>query len=207
MSSEAGAFFEAVIKGLDAAGVAWTRNARLVRGLDYYRHTAFEFVTDRLGAQGTVLAGGRYDGLIESLGGPHTPAVGWAAGIERLGMLIDEPDEERANFAIVLEDDALEALAIKAAKMLRSAGFSCEVTASGSLKKRYSKATQYRHPDCTIVIKSGSSGGSEALVRYYAKYPHSLMPEETVLRSLLNCFDEIVIQRTPVTLWRERTVA
>ena len=68
MSSEAGAFFEAVTKGLDAAGVAWTRDARLVRGLDYYRHTAFEFVTDRLGAQGTVLGGGRYDGLIETLG-------------------------------------------------------------------------------------------------------------------------------------------
>jgi len=81
MSSEAGAFFEAVTRGLDASGVKWTRNARLVRGLDYYRHTAFEFVTDRLGAQGTVLGGGRYDGLIETLGGAHTPAVGWAAGI------------------------------------------------------------------------------------------------------------------------------
>ena len=70
---------------------------RLVRGLDYYRHTAFEFVTDRLGAQGTVLAGGRYDGLIESLGGPHTPAVGWAAGIERLAMMIDAPAPERTD--------------------------------------------------------------------------------------------------------------
>ena len=69
----------------------WKRNPRLVRGLDYYRHTAFEFVTDRLGAQGTVIAGGRYDGLIESLGGPHTPAVGWAAGIERLAMMIEAP--------------------------------------------------------------------------------------------------------------------
>ena len=63
----------------------------LVRGLDYYRHTAFEFVTDRLGAQGAVIAGGRYDGLIESLGGPPTPAVGWAAGIERLAMMIEAP--------------------------------------------------------------------------------------------------------------------
>ena len=77
--------------GLDAAGIPWERAPRLVRGLDYYRHTAFEFVTDRLGAQGTVLAGGRYDGLIEALGGPHTPAVGWAAGIERLAMMIDAP--------------------------------------------------------------------------------------------------------------------
>ncbi|HVJ00720.1 MAG TPA: histidine--tRNA ligase, partial [Sphingomonas sp.] len=70
LTEEAAAFFKAVTDGLDAAGVKWTRNSRLVRGLDYYRHTAFEFVTDRLGAQGTVLAGGRYDGLIGSLGGP-----------------------------------------------------------------------------------------------------------------------------------------
>ena len=90
LSDEARDFFGAVTAGLDAAGVAWERNEALVRGLDYYRHTAFEFVTDRLGAQGTVLAGGRYDGLMESLGGPQTPAVGWAAGIERLAMLVGE---------------------------------------------------------------------------------------------------------------------
>ncbi len=89
LSGEGQDFFGAVTAGLDAAGVAWTRNAKLVRGLDYYRHTAFEFTTDRLGAQGTVLGGGRYDGLIENLGGPATPAVGWAAGIERLAMLVD----------------------------------------------------------------------------------------------------------------------
>jgi histidyl-tRNA synthetase len=88
LSGEAQDFFGKVTSGLDAAGVAWTRAPALVRGLDYYRHTAFEFVTDRLGAQGTVLGGGRYDGLMESLGGPHTPAVGWAAGIERLAMLV-----------------------------------------------------------------------------------------------------------------------
>ena len=88
LSDEAQDFFARVTAGLDAAGVAWTRAPALVRGLDYYRHTAFEFVTDRLGAQGTVLGGGRYDGLMESLGGPHTPAVGWAAGIERLAMLV-----------------------------------------------------------------------------------------------------------------------
>jgi histidyl-tRNA synthetase len=94
LTNEASDFFAAVTTGLDASGVAWQRAASLVRGLDYYRHTAFEFVTDRLGAQGTVLGGGRYDGLIENLGGAHTPAVGWAAGIERLGMMIDRPWRE-----------------------------------------------------------------------------------------------------------------
>src|SRR6478735_3148254 len=95
LTAEAAEFFGQVTSGLDAAGIAWERAPRLVRGLDYYRHTAFEFITDRLGAQGTVLAGGRYDGLIESIGGPHTPAVGWAAGIERLAMMIGAPQPER----------------------------------------------------------------------------------------------------------------
>src|SRR5437660_458595 len=91
LTAEAADFFGKVTAGLDAAGIAWERAPRLVRGLDYYRHTSFEFITDRLGAQGTVIGGGRYDGLIESLGGPHTPAVGWAAGIERLAMMIAAP--------------------------------------------------------------------------------------------------------------------
>ncbi|WP_294395754.1 histidine--tRNA ligase [uncultured Sphingomonas sp.] len=142
MSSEAGAFFEAVTEGLNAAGVAWTRNARLVRGLDYYRHTAFEFVTDRLGAQGTVLGGGRYDGLIETLGGAHTPAVGWAAGIERLAMLIEAPAAERDMVAIVIENDAVHADGLIAAATLRRAGIAVEIVASGSPRKRYDRAVK-----------------------------------------------------------------
>ncbi len=97
LTGEAPDFFAAVVAGIEAAGVPWQRNAKLVRGLDYYRHTAFEFVTDRLGSQGAVIAGGRYDGLIESLGGPHTPAIGWAAGIERLAMMIDAPGDRNAE--------------------------------------------------------------------------------------------------------------
>ncbi|HET9628508.1 MAG TPA: histidine--tRNA ligase, partial [Novosphingobium sp.] len=101
LSSEAQDFFGKVTEGLTAAGVAFTRAPSLVRGLDYYRHTAFEFITDRLGAQGTVLGGGRYAGLIEALGGPHTPAVGWAAGIERLAMLVGELPFSFPDIAIV----------------------------------------------------------------------------------------------------------
>lgn len=140
LTEEAAAFFKAVTDGLDAAGVAWTRNDRLVRGLDYYRHTAFEFVTDRLGAQGTVLAGGRYDGLIGSLGGPETPGVGWAAGVERLAMLIDEPLAERPRAVVVVESDELGTLAIELVSALRSSGVATEVIAQGSVKKRFDKA-------------------------------------------------------------------
>ncbi len=135
-------FFGRVTAGLDAAGVAWLRAPTLVRGLDYYRHTAFEFVTDRLGAQGTVLGGGRYDGLIEALGGPPTPAVGWAAGIERLAMLVGPRDADPADVVIAVEDDGALDAAVRALAMLRRAGVSGEIVATGSPRKRYDKAAK-----------------------------------------------------------------
>jgi histidyl-tRNA synthetase len=140
LTSEASDFFAQVTQGLDAAGVKWERAPRLVRGLDYYRHTAFEFVTDKLGAQGTVLAGGRYDGLMESLGGPHTPAVGWAAGIERLAMLIDAPEPERPDIVIVPLGEAAEREGRKILTGLRREGVTADMAYRGNLKKRMSKA-------------------------------------------------------------------
>jgi histidyl-tRNA synthetase len=140
LTAEAADFFGKVTAGLDAADVAWERAPRLVRGLDYYRHTAFEFITDQLGAQGTVLAGGRYDGLMESLGGSHTPAVGWAAGIERLAMMIGAPQPERPQIAVVVENSDRESDALKILAGLRRSGLSAELFASGSPKKRYEKA-------------------------------------------------------------------
>jgi histidyl-tRNA synthetase len=142
LSAEAQDFFGKVTSGLDAAGVAWTRAPSLVRGLDYYRHTAFEFVTDRLGAQGTVLGGGRYDGLMESLGGPPTPAVGWAAGIERLAMLVGEKGEATVDVVIAVEDDAALMAATTGLAELRRAGFSADMIASGSPRKRFDKAVK-----------------------------------------------------------------
>ena len=140
LSSEAEEFFGKVRAGLDAAGVAYEIAPHLVRGLDYYRHTAFEFVTDRLGAQGTVLGGGRYDGLIETLGGPHTPAVGWAAGIERLGMLIEAPTDGGVGAVIVPTGDEAEAAARALLAALRNRGASAEMSYRGNLKRRLAKA-------------------------------------------------------------------
>jgi histidyl-tRNA synthetase len=140
LSSEAQDFFGAVTAGLDAAGVAWTRNAKLVRGLDYYRHTAFEFTTDRLGAQGTVLGGGRYDGLIENLGGPATPAVGWAAGIERLAMLVDELKLAGPDVVVIPLGDVAEKAATTIITNLRRYGIRCDMAFKGNMKKRMQKA-------------------------------------------------------------------
>jgi histidyl-tRNA synthetase len=140
LTSEAGAFFSSVITGIEAAGVPWKRNSRLVRGLDYYRHTAFEFVTDRLGAQGTVIAGGRYDGLIEALGGPHAPAVGWAAGIERLAMMIEAPAVQTPTVALVPLGERAEGEAQRILAGLRREGIATEMAYRGNMKKRMSRA-------------------------------------------------------------------
>ena len=140
LTSEAAEFFAQVSEGLTAAGVKWERAPRLVRGLDYYRHTAFEFVTDRLGAQGTVLAGGRYDGLIEALGGPHTPAVGWAAGVERLAMMIDAPAPEKSSVAVIPLGGRAEAEAQRIVAGLRREGIATEMAYRGNMKKRLSRA-------------------------------------------------------------------
>ncbi|WP_174827321.1 histidine--tRNA ligase [Sphingobium xenophagum] len=158
LTDEARSFFEKVTSGLDAAGVAWERNARLVRGLDYYRHTAFEFVTDRLGAQGTVLGGGRYDGLIENLGGPATPAVGWAAGIERLAMLVDVPTAPKDIVAVLPDKRDLEDEALAVAARLRRAGIRCWTPLGGNPKKLPAKARQAGVEANLFVLHPDSEG-------------------------------------------------
>src|SRR3954452_8754828 len=140
LTAEAADFFGKVTAGLDAACIKWERAPRLVRGLDYYRHTSFEFITDRLGAQGTVIGGGRYDGLIETLGGPHTPAVGWAAGIERLAMMIDTPQPEKPSVAVIPLGERAEAEAQRIAAGLRREGVAADLAYRGNMKKRLSRA-------------------------------------------------------------------
>ena len=172
LTGEASDFFAAVTAGVDAAGVPWTRNARLVRGLDYYRHTTFEFVTDRLGAQGTVIAGGRYDGLIETLGGPHTPAVGWAAGIERLAMMIEAPPAESLDVIIVVDDDRAQAAGAKVLAHLRSRGLASDIIAAGSPRKRFDRAVKRGANEILILsvgdqrvtsrLKTSGEGRAEA---------------------------------------------
>ena len=157
LTDEAREFFGKVTDGLDAAGVAWERESRLVRGLDYYRHTAFEFVTDRLGAQGTVLGGGRYDGLIETLGGPATPAVGWAAGIERLGMLVESPQPPKPYVIVVVEDDQAIGRGFELLCALRRGGFAAELIASGSPKKRYDKAIKLGPNELVTLTMDGDA--------------------------------------------------
>src|SRR5207247_10194367 len=129
-----------VTEGLEALGIAYRMNPRLVRGLDYYCHTAFEFTTTDLGAQGTVMGGGRYDGLIGLMGGPPTPGVGWAAGIERMAMMLSETPTARRPIAVVPVGVEVEALAVKLAEQLRRSGFAVEIGYGGTRGRRLKRA-------------------------------------------------------------------
>lgn len=163
LTAEAQHFFAAVVAGLDAAKVRWQRAPRLVRGLDYYRHTAFEFITDQLGAQGTVIGGGRYDGLMEALGGPPTPAVGWAAGIERLAMLIDVPAPEAPVAMLVPLGEAAEIAAMGVLADLRRSGIAADMNYSGNMKKRMARADKAGARYAIIIGESEVASGKAQL--------------------------------------------
>ncbi len=141
--------FDTVKTLLSACGVQWSVNPRLVRGLDYYSHTVFEFVTDELGAQGTLCGGGRYDGLFKLLGGKPTPAVGWGMGLERVLELLKEQGETPAASApdvyAVIPDAAALPVALQTIQTLRSFGIAVQMHAamaegSNSMKSQFKKA-------------------------------------------------------------------
>ena len=142
LSAAARAFYDAVRRALDRLGIGFRENPRIVRGLDYYSHTAFEFVTDRLGAQGTVMGGGRYEGLVAEMGGPAVPGIGWAAGVERLAMLLDAPPDPPATVAVVPVGEGAEARALDVVQTLRHAGLRAEIAYRGNLKRRMERANR-----------------------------------------------------------------
>jgi histidyl-tRNA synthetase len=156
-------FFIKTRAGLDALGIAYTLNPRLVRGLDYYCHTAFEFVTQSLGSQGTVLGGGRYDGLMKLMGGPDSPAIGWAAGVERLALLIAEPPAPPRPIAMIPLGEAGEATAMVLAHELRGAGFSVDLGYSGNMKRRMQRANKVRASVAVILGDDELARGAAAM--------------------------------------------
>ena len=151
LTSEAADFFASVREGLDQLSIAYTINEKLVRGLDYYTHTAFEFTTDALGAQGTLIGGGRYDGLIEIMGGPATPGIGFAGGIERLAMLAAEVPEQVRPIAVVPVGKSTHAAALQVCHRLRQAGFAADLGFSGNLSKRMARANKL-DACCAVII-------------------------------------------------------
>ncbi|GHA05608.1 histidine--tRNA ligase [Novosphingobium arvoryzae] len=205
LSAEAQDFFGQVTAGLDAAGVEWTRAPALVRGLDYYRHTAFEFVTDRLGAQGTVLGGGRYDGLIESLGGAPTPAVGWAAGIERLAMLVSQaPKLDAAKVAVfTTEEPGQEDNVIAATYAARRGGVAAEMVITGSPRKRFDKAKKAATGGVVLVLP-GDDDSSFSLSFRTSGDGSAEVPAAQMKRGLESVFDVDASQTRWIVRKRDR---
>ncbi|WP_374377358.1 histidine--tRNA ligase [Dongia sp.] len=163
LSQEAQDFFGRVKSGLDDLGIAYRINPRLVRGLDYYCHTCFEITCPELGAQKTVLAGGRYDGLVGMMGGPETAGVGWASGVERCSMLLKETPPAARPIAIVPLGEAAERKAAQLAGDLRRQDFLVDLGYSGNMGKRMKRANKIEAVVAVILGDDELAKGEAAL--------------------------------------------
>ena len=182
--------FEQVQQLLTSLDIAYKVNPRLVRGLDYYTHTAFEIISDDLGAQATVCGGGRYDGLVSQLGGVETPAVGWAIGLERLTILLQQLSPlppQLIDFYVVSKGDEAESQALKIAQKLRQSGFSVELDLSGSgFKKQFARADRSGAIACLIIGEEEAATSSVKL-----KWMASKEQTATSQTDLLSNTDEL----------------
>ncbi|MBB25895.1 MAG: histidine--tRNA ligase [Geminicoccus sp.] len=156
--------YAAVKAGLDNLGLPYQHDDNLVRGFDYYCHTAFEFITTQLGAQGTVLGGGRYDGLAKLLGGPDMAGVGWAAGVDRLAMLLGSAPVDQAPIAVVPLGAEAETRAQRLVFEMRAAGLLVDMNYSGNMKKRLTRANKVQAATAIIIGEDEIAAGV-ALVR------------------------------------------
>ena len=176
-------FFSRVLEGLDAIGIPHSVNPRLVRGLDYYCHTCFEIISDDLGAQGTVMGGGRYDGLIGIMGGPETPGVGWASGVERCMMLLKEEPKARRPIALVPIGDDAEREALILANKIRRAGLPADLGYSGNMGKRMKRANKL-NARVAVILGETELAKNVAAVRDLDSGEQREVPLETLIESL-----------------------
>ncbi|MBY0451598.1 MAG: histidine--tRNA ligase, partial [Bdellovibrionaceae bacterium] len=159
-------FFGDVLAGLQKLGIPYKVNPQLVRGLDYYCHTVFEFTTTELGAQSAILSGGRYDGLVEMLGGPKTPGVGWAAGVDRLADLCADAEKGINTLGLVpakpvsiiaLGSENALAEGVRIASILRESGIYTEVFLTGNFKKKLEKANKLGTEKAVMIFEQEDS--------------------------------------------------
>lgn len=176
-------FFAKVLAGLDRLGIKYRVNNRLVRGLDYYSHTVFELVTDKLGAQGTVLAGGRYDGLVEQMGGGAVAGIGWACGVERLAMLLEQADEQPRPVAVIPVGEEVNDAAVEIAQKLRLAGLHVEQGYSGNMKKRMIKANK-ANARAAVIIGPDELAEGKVVVKNLDNGEQKIIAVETVIEEV-----------------------
>jgi len=191
LCGESQARFAAVRQGLEGLGIPFAINPRLVRGLDYYSHTAFEITSGQLGAQATVCGGGRYDGLVQQLGGPATPAVGWALGMERLVLLLSQAVPEPGpllDLYVVTRGEAAEALAVPLARSCRAAGLAVDWDASGAaFAKQFKRADRSGARFAAVIGEGEAAAGVVRLKDLRADQPEQQLPLEQVPRLLRAC--------------------
>jgi histidyl-tRNA synthetase len=176
-------FFARVLEGLDAIGIPHSVNPRLVRGLDYYCHTCFEIISDDLGAQGTVMGGGRYDGLIGIMGGPETPGVGWASGVERCMMLLKEEPKARRPIALVPIGEEGERKALILANEIRRAGLPADLGYSGNMGKRMKRANKL-NARVAVILGVNELAKNVAALRDLDSGEQREVPLDTLIESL-----------------------
>jgi histidyl-tRNA synthetase len=176
-------FFSRVLEGLEALGIPHSINPRLVRGLDYYCHTCFEIISDDLGAQGTVMGGGRYDGLVGIMGGPETPGVGWASGVERCMMLLKEQPPARRPIALVPIGEEAERQALILANRIRQAGLPADLGYSGNMGKRMKRANKL-NARAAIILGEDELSKNVAAVRDLDSGEQREVPLDTLIESL-----------------------
>ncbi len=186
---ESMAHFSAVKNHLDNLGIAYEIDPLLVRGLDYYSRTAFEFVSDKLGAQSTVLAGGRYDGLIEELGGAATPGIGWAAGIERLLLVraasqVPEIVAPRLTAFLVLMGDAARAEGVKILRQLRAANINADCDFVGRSVKAQMREANRQKARFALLLGDNELSEGKIMVKDLDSSEQELMTLEGALETL-----------------------
>lgn len=170
--------FERVQQLLTDLGIEYKINPRLVRGLDYYTHTAFEIQSEDLGAQATVCGGGRYDSLVQQLGGPETPAIGWAMGMERLILLLqklEKPTTIAPDFYLVSQGETAEAQALVLASSLRKLEFKVELDLSGSAFSKQLKRADRSGAQATLLIGEEEAANKKAQLKWMASGKQQLL--------------------------------
>ncbi len=170
-------FFGKVLEGLQQIGLTYNLNDHLVRGIDYYTHTVFEYTTEHLGSQSAVLAGGRYDGLIEQMGGPKTSGVGWASGVERLALLMSEDllVKKSKLIAIVPAEDGTESRCLQLSQNLRAHDFQTELLQSGNMGKKMKRADKIG-AHYAVIIGSAEMQNNSATIKNLKTGAQELVP-------------------------------
>jgi len=187
MTPEAAKFFEELQAHIKALGIPYVLNDKLVRGLDYYCHTVFEFTTTALGAQNAVLSGGRYDGLIETMGGPATPGVGWGGGIDRLALLAQKKFAAPLTVGVIPLGPENETEALRVMEDLRRSGIPAQMPYSGNLSKRLKKLDRV-NAACALIVGGDEEAKGQVQLKDFKSGTQSAVDKKQLVAHLRKTF-------------------